>query len=118
MEEAFKNYIENNNIVFSLDIKQAKNKNDEWKKKPYFPPHWEATTLDKTVYNNQKNGIAMLTGKSNRLFVIDIDNVQHWENFLKTNNKKEPQTVKAISASGGIHLYFKYSDELENIKTS
>jgi hypothetical protein len=95
---------------------QIKNKDNEWKKKPYFPKSWESTQIDKTIYDECKNGLAMLTGKNNNIFVIDIDNVQYWKNFLKINNKKEPSTVKAISASGGVHLYFKYSVALKNIK--
>lgn len=118
MKEAFNIFVDNSKIVFSVDIKQVKNKDNEWKKKVFFPENWENSQLDETNYNEQKNGIAMLTGKSNGIFVIDVDNIQHWHDFLVENTRKEPNTVKAISASGGIHLYFKYSDELENIKTS
>lgn len=117
MKEEFDNYITSDKIVFSVDIKQAKNKKDEWKKKVFFPKNWETFTLDDTLYDEKKNSIAMLTGKINNIFVIDVDNLQHWKNFLKENNEKEPKTVKAISASGGIHLYFKYSKELDIIKT-
>lgn len=118
MEEAFNNYVAKDKIVFSVDIKQEKNKNNEWKKKVFFPDSWEETQLDKTVYNERKNGLAMLTGGINGIFVIDIDNIEHWNKILTENNEDEPDTVKAISASGGIHLYFKYSDELKNIKSS
>lgn len=30
----------------------------------------------------------------------------------------EPETVKAKSGSGGIHLYFKYTDDLDIIKSN
>lgn len=40
------------------------------------------------------------------------------ESTFKKNKKKEPDTVKALTPSGDIHLYFKYSDELSNIKTN
>ena len=47
--------------------------------------------------------------------VIDIDNIEHWKSLLEEHEKEEPNTVKAYSGSGGIHLYFKYNDQLEEI---
>lgn len=60
----------------------------------------------------------MPTGKVNNIFVIDIDDVEHWKEFLKEHKQKEPNTVKAISGSCGIHLYFEYSEDLDNIKSN
>src|SRR5271155_874168 len=117
MEEAFAQYIENNYVVFSVSIKQEL-KNDIWKKNIQFAKDWQKTSVDSTEYDDNKNGLAMLTGKRSGIIVIDIDNVQHWKKLLKKHNKKEPDTVRAISASGGIHLYFKYSDTLKDIKTN
>jgi len=118
MKDTFNQYFENDLIVFSVDIKQTRNKSNELKKQVFFPKNWEKSKLSVNNYKEKKNGLALLTGKPNNIFVVDIDNVQHWKDFLKKNGKKEPKTVKAKSASGGIHLYFKYSDDLENIKTS
>ena len=72
-------------------------------------------TLKKSFYNKNYNGLAILTGKINNLIVIDIDNVKHWEQLLTEQNKKEPDTVKVISGSGGRHLYFEYDEELKDI---
>lgn len=105
-------------IVFSVNICQKKNKNGIWKKELDFPPKWTSFTLDKTYYNDKYNGLAILTGKINNIIVIDIDNVDHWNQLLKENKKKEPDTVKAITGSGGIHYYFKYDEELEHIKST
>jgi hypothetical protein len=44
--------------------------------------------------------------------------VDHWNTFLKEHKQKEPDTVKSISGSGGIHLYFKYTNDLENVKSN
>jgi hypothetical protein len=88
------------------------------KKNIFFPKNWQNFTIKSAFYNNKYNGLAMLTGKINNIFVIDVDNVEHWEKFLKKHNQKEIKTVKASSGSGGIHLYFQYSDDLENIKTT
>ena len=118
MDEAFNSYIAINKIVFSVDIKQTMNKNKEWKKRVHFPKKWESMQLNDTFFNDQKNGLAMLTGKINKIIVVDVDNMSHWKKFLIDNKKREPDTVKTVSASGGIHLYFKYSDELDDIRTS
>jgi P4 family phage/plasmid primase-like protien len=118
MKNNIKKYNEKNLITFQIDIKQKQHKNGEYKKDIAYPKNWENTKLDDTTYNNKYNGLALLTGKVNNIIVVDIDNLEHWEEFLEDNDKEEPDTVKAISGSGGIHLYFKYSDELDDIKSS
>ena len=94
------------------------NINQKWKKEIQFPKNWTNFTLDNNYFNNKYNGLALLTGKINNIIVIDIDNVEHWKALLKENDKKEPQTVKVRSGSGGIHLYFKYNDDLNEIKST
>jgi P4 family phage/plasmid primase-like protien len=118
MKNNIKKYKQENFITFQIDIKQKQHKNGEYKKDITYPKNWENTKLDDTTYNNKYNGLALLTGKVNNIIVVDIDNLEHWEEFLEENDKEEPDTVKAISGSGGIHLYFKYSDELDDIKSS
>jgi P4 family phage/plasmid primase-like protien len=118
MLEEIKKYNNINLVVFSVDIKQKKSKDDSWKKAINFPKKWQNYTLKDSYKNEKYNGISMLTGKINNVFIIDIDNIEHWNNLLKENNQKEPNTVKVTSGSGGIHLYFKYSDDLENIKST
>ena len=71
-----------------------------------FPKDWQNYTQEKTYINEKYNGVALLTGKTNNIIVIDVDNIEHWDKLLKEQNQKEPDTVKAISGSGGIHLYF------------
>jgi P4 family phage/plasmid primase-like protien len=117
MKDAIKNYTEQNLITFSINIKQKKHKNGSWKKDINFPLNWTNFTLDATYFNKSYNGIAILTGKINNLIVIDIDNVEHWIQLLKENNQIEPDTVKVTSGSGGIHYYFQYDAELEDIKS-
>jgi P4 family phage/plasmid primase-like protien len=110
-------YKNNNLVYFSVNIKQKQNKDDHWKKDIKFPKDWQNFTLDNKSLRKDYNGFALLTGKINNIIVIDIDNVEHWEKLLKENNQKEPNTVKAISGSGGFHYYFEYNEELENIKS-
>jgi P4 family phage/plasmid primase-like protien len=117
MNNIMKKYENNNIIVFSIDVNQKNNKNGKWKKNITFPPKWTDFTLNKSYYNEKYNGLAIITGKVNNIIVIDIDNIEHWNKLLEENNEKEPSTVKVTSGSGGIHLYFEYDDELENIKS-
>jgi P4 family phage/plasmid primase-like protien len=119
MEDEIQNYNDHNLVSFSIDIQQKKhNKTGKWKKDIKFPKDWQHYTLEKNYHNDKHNGIALLTGKVNNIIVIDIDDINHWNQLLNKHNKKEPDTVKAISGSGGIHLYFEYTDEFKNIKSN
>ena len=116
-KKIIKKYTKEKLITFSINIKQKMHKNGNWKKDIEFPAKCTDFTAEKTVHNEECNGVALLTGKINNIVIIDIDNVEHWNKFLKKNNQVEPDTVKVISGSGGIHYYFKYDDELDNIKS-
>lgn len=118
MKNIIAEYNELNLIVFSININQKKNKSGQWKKELNFPPKWTSFTMDNTYYNDKYNGLAILTGKTNNIIVIDIDNVDHWNQLLDENNKKEPITAKVITGSGGIHYYFQYDEELGDIKST
>ncbi|ATZ80427.1 D5 family helicase-primase [Bodo saltans virus] len=118
MKKCFEKYNEKNLCVFNISITHEKNKQGVWKKNIKFPKDWTKFTMNKTFMNDKSNGVAMITGKINDIIVIDIDNVEHWTKFLQKHNQQEPDTVKAISGSGGIHLFFKYDEELENITSS
>jgi P4 family phage/plasmid primase-like protien len=115
MKKEIKKYVDKKIICFGIDIEQKQNKNKVWKKDIKFPPNWTNITIDKLHFNNCNNGLAILTGKINNIMIIDIDNNEHWYNLLKQNEQNEPDTVTVITGSGGKHLYFKYSDELEVI---
>ena len=118
MDDEFKKYIDNELIIFSVNIKQKQHKSGKWKKEIQFSKDWNKFTLENNYFNHKYNGLALLTGKINNIFIIDIDNIDHWKQLLKENNKKEPKTVKVKSGSGGIHLYFKYTDDLNEIKST
>ena len=117
MKKELGKYVEMKLIVFSVNIKQKQHKNGKWKKNIDFPNKWTEFTTNNTFINNSFNGLALLTGKINNIIVIDIDNVEHWNKLLIENNQKEPDTVKSISGSGGIHYYFEYDVDLENVKS-
>ena len=118
MQLDIKNFLKTDLSVFSIDIKQKQNKEGKWKKDIVFQKNWQNFTTKESYYNKDYNGLALLTGKVNNIIVIDIDNVKHWEKLLQEQNKKEPKTVKATSGNGGIHLYFKYDEEISNVKST
>jgi P4 family phage/plasmid primase-like protien len=59
-----KKYVKNNFVVFSIKIDQKYNdKLKKWKKSVSFPHKWSYFTLEKSYWNNEYNGLALLTGK-------------------------------------------------------
>ena len=64
---------------------------------------------------NQFN-LAMLTGKANNIFVLDIDKKNNGFETLKNLEEKLgklPDTVTVNSGGGGIHLYFQYPNDVK-----
>ena len=118
MEKEIEKFKKHDLVVFSINVEKKQNKSNVWKKEIKFPKDWQKYTLDNYYYNDKYNGLALITGKVNDIIVIDIDNIQHWECFLNEYDREEPKTVKVKSGSGGIHLYFKYTDDLESIKSN
>lgn len=117
MQQQITTYIKSNLTVFSINIDQKLHTSGKWKKSIIFPSGWSNLSLENTIVNNEYNGVAMLTGKINNIIVIDIDNVAHWDTFLEKHKQNEPDTVKAISGSGGIHLYFVYEEDVSKLKS-
>lgn len=109
---------------FKLVSTYNKNKNKFVKNNSILPSDWSATKINSKFLNKPSNynGIAILTGKLSNIFVIDIDIVDDWLDWLeKTDNTNnwlniQDNVITANSANGGKHLYFRYSDELDNIK--
>jgi P4 family phage/plasmid primase-like protien len=118
MKCEMKKFSDINLVTFSIDIKQKQHKSGTWKKEIHFKKDWDKYTLENTYFNEKYNGLALVTGKINDIIVIDIDNVDHWKSFLNDHDRVEPDTVKVKSGSGGIHLYFKYTDDLKNLKSN
>ena len=102
-------------ITFSVNINQIQNKAGVWKKNPTMYVGWQKFNLNNSQYNINHNSLAIKTGEESKLFVLDIDNIDHWNEFLLENERKEPKTAKVKSGSGGFHLYFKYTDDLKPI---
>ncbi|KAJ3056037.1 hypothetical protein HK102_011249, partial [Quaeritorhiza haematococci] len=59
-----------------------------------------------------RNAIAILTGHRSGITVVEVDEVDTWKELLQLAGETEPETVRARSQSGGVHLYFKYVPDL------
>ncbi len=72
-------------------------------------------------YDKDQHGLCLLTGKQAGIFVLDLDvlkpiddaskyvsGVEWWHE--ETASQDWPATIVAQSPSGGIHLYFRYTD--------
>lgn len=105
-------------ITFGLTIGQMWNDNLKKYSKSLVPPKgWQKFDLDNDVLNSDNNALGMITGKINNIFVIDIDNISNWKYLLDKTKQEEPKTVTAISGNGGKHLFFKYTCDLDSIKS-
>lgn len=117
MKAAIDNYNERGYVIFSIGISYAKNSKGEWKKNLQFP---KGRWIDFTESNTdiKKNGLAMGTGEKNGLIVIDIDDINDWKSFLKDNKQKDIKNIPIAKTTKGLHYYFKYTEDLENVKSN
>lgn len=119
MQKERDRYTEKGIITFSVNISQKYNENKgTYIKNIKFPSGWQKSTINNAYFNNKYNGLAILTGKTSNLIIIDIDNTDDWEKLLEDNKKKEPKTAKSKSGTKGFHLYFQYDEELGKIKSN
>jgi len=119
MEKAHQELKKMGIVSFGLvDINQKYNeKKQTWKKEVKFP-NWKGMTLQTENYGKHHKGLAIKTGNESNLIVLDIDDVKEWGRLLEEEERTEPIAVKAISGSGGIHYYFKLTDDLKELKTT
>ena len=93
------------------------------------PKAWQ--NLKVSQYNGEPN-YAILTGKINNIFVIDLDRTEEEKEVFKTykestfNSKQwfeerfgalsDMNTLITTSRRGGLHIYFKYTDKIKGKK--
>lgn len=89
------------------------------KKNVKLPKNWPNIT--KSIYDNKLHkNFAILTGKSNNIIIIDLDNkdptfkglVWFEKNFGKIS---DINTLVTKTVNGGYHIYFKYTNLITNI---
>jgi hypothetical protein len=110
----FKKYINYGIVPFSVNIEKKRNNKDEYKK-VITSVKWQQSTLTKPIYDKTYNSLGLKTGKESNIFVLDIDDVNEWKQILNDEEREEPITATVITGSGGLHYYFRYSEELEKI---
>lgn len=84
-------------------------------KRPFIKEWNKKTKTVHSTYINQNIGI--LCGKVNHITVLDLDGitaVSVFKQLLQKNNCKEIKTPTVITPNGGLHLYFKYTDDLKS----
>jgi hypothetical protein len=85
------------------------------KKCPVFK-NWTNRTFEMNESINFKfNNVAIITGKSSNIFVIDVDvndnGLLYFQRFCsKHNYRYDMDTTCVLTPSGGIHLYYIYNE--------
>ncbi|KAJ3059007.1 hypothetical protein HK102_010204, partial [Quaeritorhiza haematococci] len=78
-----------------------------------FPDSWNTLSTEemKALPFYGRNALGILTGQRSGITVVEVDNLETWKELLESEDESEPETVRARSQNGGIHLYFKYVPE-------
>lgn len=108
--------------IFSFNLRYKLNEKKQiWKKELRLPNAWSSivntTPITQRVYAKH-NAIGVLTGERSMIFLVDIDNNDQWQSFLKDIGQEEPLTPAELTGSGGKHLYFRYTDDVKDIMSS
>ncbi|KAJ3082598.1 hypothetical protein HK102_001576 [Quaeritorhiza haematococci] len=112
-----KKYLAAGFVVFPVGLSYDKEKSTDRKvKKDISPePGFTKLTLDTAKgLSFTRNAIGLLTGFG--VMALDIDNITLWGHILLGLEREEPETCKSISQSGGRHLLFKVTPELECLR--
>ena len=123
-QEVIAQYRDKGLAVFTLRVHEEFNeKHQKWKKAIDAPSKWQETDKHSTIVVLKKhNAVGVLTGEKSGVFVLDIDALEHWIEWLKNHERHdewfelEKTLVTAETASGGLHYYFLYTPALAKIK--
>jgi len=92
-------------LFFTLNIKGI-----DGKKKAKFPKKW--TDIIFPIYNKDNNGVALLTGEKNDLFVVDYDDKLNF----KIDSALYPELLNYYEESRkGFHCYFSWNKNTEKL---
>ena len=123
-EDVVARYREKGLAIYTLGLREKFNeKHQKWKKAIDATPEWQNFDKHSTFPVLKKhNAIGILTGSKSGVFILDIDNVDHWIEWLKAHGRYdewvelEKTLVTVLTASGGFHYYFLFTTALANIK--
>ena len=84
-------------------------------KRPVFSGWTKNTLADNQIIDIDKNNVAIVTGKSSAIFVLDVDvkdgGLDWFQRFCSQNSFNYTNyTLSVLTPSGGVHLYFLYSE--------
>ena len=125
-EDVVTRYRDKGLAVYTLGLREEYiEKHQKWKKKIDAPPGWQNFDQHSTFTVLKKhNAIGVLTGNKSGIFILDIDNIELWIEWLKAHGRHdewvelEKTLVTVLTASGGFHYYFLFTAPLANIKGS
>ena len=111
-------------VVYTLGLSEEFREDlQKWKKKVEAPYKWQELRIDSVPHILKKhNALGVLTGKVSNIFVLDIDTIPHWIEWLTAYGRLdewkalEDSLVTVETASGGFHYYFLYTDALATIR--
>jgi P4 family phage/plasmid primase-like protien len=98
-------------VVMSGDMTTYQTDGGVWKKKFGFQSKWQS--LQKHEYNKQKNGYAILTGKTSGITAIDIDDpdLPHNEELMNLMN----ECNMIARTKKGFHYVWKYDERIKGV---
>ena len=99
----------------SLNFVHVKARKHE--KRPVFSGWTKSSFSDNSEIKIAENNVAIVTGTSSNIFVLDIDvkdgGLDWWKRFASKNNYNYVNsTLAVLTPSGGVHLYYKYDDQI------
>ncbi|KAJ3055708.1 hypothetical protein HK102_011304, partial [Quaeritorhiza haematococci] len=112
-----KKYLAAGFVVFPVGLTYNEEKSTDGKVKKDLAPEPRFTKLTLETAKRlsfTRNAIGLLTGFG--VMALDIDNTRLWNHILSELGETEPETCKSISQSGGWHLLFKVTPELERLR--
>ena len=123
-QDVVERYREKGVVVFTLRLYETFNdKHQKWKKGIDAASNWQKTDRSSEVITLKKhNAVGVLTGEKSGVFVLDIDDLENWSEWLRKYGRHdewrelEKTLVTAETASGGLHYYFLYTSALRKIK--
>jgi len=101
-------------IAIRVDSFHWNENQNRYKKKLKFPKDWQQTPYETSLEEFKKpkstkrswtpNGIALLCNE--KMFVVDVDDVDAWEQSLEKHSVDLPAHCSERSGGGGLHLFF------------
>lgn len=79
---------------------------------------WQSRAISYEEFSGrfrEGDGISVVTGKVNELAVIDIDKKSDGLRWYYENEHKLGNPIKEITPSGGLHLYYRYAENVDKI---